>query len=237
MVSCRAGRQRGKELRELVPRREQPEFPASASQPMHSLALSIHACVRVCSQAWPGPSLPIPGLTHQGGPPLTAPCQGTKVRGREGAASVAAMAGAVSLVSWHTVSYCSFQLWTPASSAERQWWQVEESKTVPLPIPEQGTAGGTQIGPGTPLFLSWSWREALTGLPTIGHAAFREAGQCLQRELLDCGCLAFPWSQSLDSCPSLASCLHRPQMSVLTKITLSLSPWGPGFLRALGGPG
>lgn len=64
---------------------------------------------------------------------------------------MAATACAVSLVSWHTVSYCSFQLGTPSSSAERtqmerQWWWVEESKTAPLSITEQGTVGGTQTG-------------------------------------------------------------------------------------------
>lgn len=40
---------------------------------------------------------------------------------------------------------------------------------------------GPRLATGTPLFLFWSWREALTGLPTTGHAAFWEAGQHLQR--------------------------------------------------------
>lgn len=140
LVSCRAGRQGGKELRELVPRREQPMHPPH--QPL-SQCIAWHSASRVrmpvcvCAvEPEPVPSLSIPGLTHQGGLPLADPCQGTQVRGREGAALVATTACAVSLVSWHTVSYCSFQLRTPSSSAERtqmerQWWRVEDSKTAP----------------------------------------------------------------------------------------------------------
>lgn len=50
-----------------------------------------------------------------------------------------------------------------------------------------------------------------------------------KRELLGPWPPSLPLLQQLDHCPSLASCLQRSQMNVLTKITLTLPPVGTRF--------
>lgn len=49
LVSCRADRQGGKELREQAPRKEQPVLPPLAFPLTQSLALRVpHVCVGLC---------------------------------------------------------------------------------------------------------------------------------------------------------------------------------------------
>lgn len=187
------------------------------------------------------PVYPLLGSHIREGCPSLAPARAHK-SGRKGAALVAATACAVSLVSWHTVSYCSFQLGTPSSSAERTHGEaVVVGGGIQDSPPVNHRAGNSRWDPdwpqGRPCSCSGPGGRPLQACPQQAVKPFEKLASIYRAELPDCGRLAFPWSQSLDRCPSSAGCLHRSQMSVLTKITLSLSPGGPGFLRALRGPG
>ena len=92
-------------------------------------------------------------------------------------------------------------------------------------VPGLGMLAGPQISP-----------PAHHGAGSSRWNPERPEGRPCPRSSPDCGpsrCL-----QSRNSrAPFPTAAGPWPQMSVLTKITLSLSPWGPGFLRARRGRG
>lgn len=139
LVSCRAGRQGGQGVKGTSTKKRTTSAPRISLSANAQLGTQrpMRTCLCACVQSnlSQHPVYPCLGSHIREGHPRWPLPGHTSRRKRKGSASGSHGLRCVPH-SWHPVSYCSFQLGTPSSSAERtqmkrQWGRVEETKIAP----------------------------------------------------------------------------------------------------------
>lgn len=183
------------------------------------------------AEPWPAPSLPIVGLTHQGELALTVPFQGTQVK-KIGAALAAAMA-CCTPQKLAQFLIAPLSLGHPLHLQKEHRWRGSGGKGPQDTPPANHRAGNSRWDPDwpqgcpihVPVLAKGPHRPPHNRLCDISRSQPRST----EAELLELQPPGLPLAIVTGILPIFGQLPQGPQMSIFTKITLSLSPVGSRF--------